>query len=220
MEKLIYSNKLRCDDDINDFVLEGYAHRSFENGRLRLENVLSKEEYDQKANYVLWCPVEFNDGIRIEWDFYPICEPTLCMMMFAAKGKDGESIFADGLKKRTGEYDCYLHGDINLYHLSYFRRNFPTERAFHTCQLRKSNGGHRLSAGGDPIPSVEDAISPYHLSISIKNGHIVFFINDLKVIDYIDDGKEYGEVLKGGKIGFRQMAPGVCEYSNLSVYEI
>ncbi len=220
MEKLIYSNPLATADDVKDFILEGKAYISFENNRLRLKNVLSKEEYGQLANYVFWCPIEFNDGIRMEWDFYPIYEPALCMMMFAAKNRDNGDIFSPDLTERTGEYNCYLHGDINLYHLSYFRRNFPEERAFHICQLRKSNGGHKLASGGDPIPSVEDCQSPYHLSLSVKEGHIVFYINDLKVIDYIDNGATFGEILKGGKIGFRQMAPAICEYANFKVYEI
>ena len=47
-----------------------------------------------------------------------------------------------------------------------------------------------------------------------------FAINDLTVFLWQDDGEEYGEVLGGGKIGFRQMAPMVGEYSNLKVYEI
>ena len=35
-----------------------------------------------------------------------------------------------------------------------------------------------------------------------------------------DDGEEYGAVLGGGKIGFRQMAPLIGEYSDLKVYEL
>ena len=53
-----------------------------------------------------------------------------------------------------------------------------------------------------------------------KNGKIDFIINDLTVFSWQDDGSTYGEVLGGGKIGFRQMAPMIGEYSNLRVYEI
>jgi len=37
------------------------------------------------------------------------------------------------------------------------------------------------------------------------------------VFDWRDDGKTYGELLTGGKIGFRQMAPLIAEYANLKV---
>ncbi len=220
MEKLIYENPLMTEEDVKDFVLEGEAHITFENQRMRLKNKLDFEIFEQKANYVFWCPIEFPNSVKIEFDFFPIQEPGLCMLMFAAKGAKGEDIFQEGLLKRTGEYDCYLHGDINLYHLSYFRRMYDTERAFHICQLRKSNGGHKLEAGGDPIPNIKDCINPYHITLIKKDGHILFYINDLKVIDYVDNGVDFGEALTNGKIGFRQMASTIAEYSNLKVYEI
>ena len=83
LEHLIYENKLACQEDIQGFVLEGKAYLTFENNHLRMKNILSREEHDQLANYVLWCPVEFPDNIRIEWNFHPIQEPGLCMMMFS-----------------------------------------------------------------------------------------------------------------------------------------
>ena len=109
---LIYENKLTSKEDIKDFILEGEAAITFPQGRMRLENKLAAEE-GQKANYVLWCPEEFPSDIMITWDFYPIREPGLCMMFFAAKGKEGKDIFDSSLQKRTGEYIQYHHGDIN-----------------------------------------------------------------------------------------------------------
>jgi hypothetical protein len=135
--ELIYSNTLSSEEDIKDFVLEGEASISFNNGCMRMQNKLAAEN-GQKANYVLWCPVDFPDNIRIEWDFKPIEEPGLCILFFAAKGINGESIFDNSLKDRTGEYPQYHHGDI----------------------------------------------------------------------------------LTGGKIGFRQLAPLIAEYANLKVYKI
>ena len=99
---LIYENKLTSKEDIKDFILEGEAEITFPQGRMRLENKLAAEE-GQKANYVLWCPEEFPSDIMITWDFYPIREPGLCMMFFAAKGKEGKDIFDSSLQKRTGE---------------------------------------------------------------------------------------------------------------------
>ncbi|MBR0365384.1 MAG: DUF1961 family protein, partial [Clostridia bacterium] len=52
------------------------------------------------------------------------------------------------------------------------------------------------------------------------NGRIEFAINELIVFSWPDDGEEYGAVLGGGKIGFRQMAPMIGEYSNLKVYQL
>ena len=127
--KLIYENPLSTPEDVKDFVLEGKAVISFENGRLRMENQLSEVE-GQKANYVYWCDREFPENIRIEWGFLPVREPGLAMMFFAAKGRDGEDIFDPSLDVRNGEYKMYHHGDIDAFHVSYFRRKEPDENIF------------------------------------------------------------------------------------------
>jgi hypothetical protein len=217
--ELIYNNPLSCKDDIKDFILEGKASISFENGHLRMQNKLSADN-GQKANYVLWCPVDFPDNIRIEWDFKPIEEPGLCILFFSATGFNGESIFDDKLNKRTGEYPQYHHGDINAFHVSYFRRKEPDERQFHTCNLRKSYGFNLVAQGADPIPDTADVSAMYHIAVVKRGNTVKFIINDLEVFEFIDDGHTYGDILAGGKIGFRQLAPLIAEYANFKVYKI
>ncbi len=39
-----------------------------------------------------------------------------------------KTLFDPSLAPRAGEYNQYHHGDINAYHLSYFRRKQPDER--------------------------------------------------------------------------------------------
>lgn len=214
--KILYENKLDSNETVADFRMEGDGAVSFPQGRMRLESTRDADE-GQKANLVFWCPEDFPDNISIEWDFWPIREPGLCIMFFGAKGRNGEDLFDPNLQPRTGEYNLYHSGDINAYHVSYFRRRWAQERAFHTANLRKSYGFHLVAQGADPIPSVLDAEAPYHIRINQYSGRIQFFINDLLIFDWQDDGEEYGPVLGGGKIGFRQMAPLIGEYANLKV---
>jgi hypothetical protein len=215
----LYDNPLREMADVKDFRLEGEAAVSFPLGRMRLENRRDPSE-GQQSNFVFWCNRDFPSDIAVSWDFWPIREPGLCILFFAAKGRQGEDIFDPGLAPRTGVYDQYHHGDINAYHVSYFRRRYEEERAFHTCNLRKSYGFHMVEQGADPIPSVSDCRSPYHVSMYKYREHIRFYINDLLVFHYRDDGETYGPVLESGKIGFRQMAPLIAEYANLKVHSI
>ncbi len=217
--KLIYSNRFSSNNDIKDFALGGKAIISFPDGRMRMQNKLPPE-LKQRANFVLWCPENFPANISVRWKFKPIKEPGLCILFFAAKGLNGESIFDDSLQKREGIYKTYHSGDINTYHISYFRRKHPKERAFHTCNLRKSKGFHMVAQGADPIASTADVVDSYKLRLDKLEGHISFFINELKVLEWMDNGKQFGSVLGSGKIGFRQMAPLVAEYSNLEVYTI
>ncbi len=217
--ELIYENPLASEADIRDFVLEGEAAVTFPQGRMRLENKLSAEE-GQKANYVLWCPEEFPSDVMITWDFYPIREPGLCMMFFAAQGKNGKELFDSSLQKRTGEYVQYHHGDINAFHVSYFRRKEADERAFHTCNLRKSYGFYLTAQGGDPIPDAADAKPPYHIAVLKKGNEVRFYINEMEIFCFADDGETWGPLLGGGKIGFRQLAPFIGEYADLKVYRL
>ena len=220
MEKnLIYCNPLSCAEDVKNFVMEGSAEVYFENGKMRMRNALDAG-MGQKSNFVYWCDKDFPSDIMIEWDFRPIEEPGLCIMFFSAKGCNGEDLFDKSLAPRDGQYNLYHSGDINAYHISYFRRRWEDERAFHTCNLRKSKGFYLTAQGADPIPNCEDSYESYHLRITKYNGLIEFAVNDLTVFSWQDDGKEYGEVLGGGKIGLRQMAPLIGEYSNLKVYEL
>ncbi len=217
--ELIYENPLACEDDVKDFVLEGKANISFENGVMRMENAISAAE-GQKANYVFWCDREFPDNIMITWKFKPVKEPGLAILFFAAKGKKGESIFDKSLAERTGEYVLYHHGDINAFHVSYFRRKEPDERAFHTCNLRKSYGFHLVTQGADPIPDAADASDFYELKVVKKTDRVEFYVNDLLSFAFDDDGKTYGDFLTDGRIGFRQLAPMIGEYSDLKVYKL
>lgn len=215
--KLLYENGLTCIQDIKDFRLEGSAKITFPNGRMRMENDMD-EGLGQKANYVLWCPEEFPADIYVEWEFQPIREPGLCMFFFAAKGRDGKDLFDNILAPRTGEYVQYHHGDINAFHVSYFRRKELDERSFHTCNLRKSYGFHLVAQGADPIPDVADVKEAYHIAMAKKGATVQFYINELEIFRFVDDGITYGDLLGGGKIGFRQLAPLVGEYANLKVY--
>jgi hypothetical protein len=216
---LIYENPLAAEPDIAGFRLEGDAAISFPQGRMRMENRRDPAE-GQKANFVHWCPEDLPADIAVSWDFWPIREPGLGILFFAAIGIKGQDLFDPGLAPRTGEYNTYHHGDINAFHISYFRRKHPRERAFHTCNLRKSYGFHMVAQGADPLPSVQDAQPPYHIQLIKCGPEVAFHIDDLPLLRFVDDGQTYGPPLGGGKIGFRQMAPLIAEYANLQVHAV
>ncbi|MEK4063447.1 MULTISPECIES: DUF1961 family protein [unclassified Paenibacillus] len=213
----IYHNPLASTSDIAGFQMEGEGALSFPLQRMRLESTISAEA-GQKANVVLWCPEEFPADIAVSWKFRPLREPGLAILFIAAKGKGGKDLFDPALARRTGEYDQYHHGQMDTYHISYFRRRWVEEREFHTCNLRKSYGFHLVAQGADPLPSVSDMTESYRMLV-VKRGPVLSFaINELPVFTWIDDGDTYGPLLTGGKMGFRQMAPLIAEYSDLTVY--
>jgi hypothetical protein len=213
---IIYENPFAAPDDVSEFRLEGDAAITFPQGRMRMENLRDPAE-GQAANFVFWCPEDLPADIAVSWQYWPIREPGLSMTWISAKGRHGEDIFDPSLPERTGEYPQYMRGAINALHCSYFRRKHPTERCFQTCNLRKSHGFHLVCQGADPLPSVPDADPPYDIQLIKCGPHVIFSINELRLFHWVDDGETYGPILGGGKMGFRQMAPLIAEYANLTV---
>ncbi len=214
---LIYENPLSSPESLRDFILEGKALTSFPENNLRLENAESAQ-LGQKANYVLWCKHVFPADLLLEIDFRPVREPGLAMLFFSASGRSGCGLFDPSLSPRTGEYSQYHHGDIDAFHLSFFRRKEKDERSFHTCNLRKSYGFYLVAQGADPIPDAADADGFYTLSLMKQGPEIRFAVNGLELLSFHDDGSRYGPRLGGGCIGLRQLAPMVGEYRNLRVF--
>jgi len=221
--ELIYANGLTCQADIDGWRMEGDGAVSFPLGRMRMEGTRDPSE-GQAANIVHWCDRHLPDNVVISWDFRPLHEPGLAILFFAARSRDGGDVMDPSLPPRSGQYEQYHHGAINALHVSYFRRKFPPERAFTTCNLRKSHGFHLVAQGADPIPSVPDAQPPYHIELVKAGPHVAFSIGQsgnppIQLFHWIDDGRSTGPVLTEGKIGFRQMTPLIAEYANLAVHE-
>lgn len=218
MGDLIYKNALASERDTERFVMEGDGAATFPLGRMRLESVRELSE-GQTANIVFWCPEPFPDGVAISWSFRPIREPGLAILFFAARGRGGEHVLDPALAARCGPYEQYHHGDIDAYHVSYFRRMYASERRFRTCNLRKSYGFHLVAQGADPLPSVADCDQPYRLQLIKCGKDIRFSIDGLTIFHYADD-ESFGPVWGCGSIGFRQMAPLIAEYSDLQVHRV
>ena len=217
-----YHNALTTPAMIADWVIEGPAHLAQgESGILLSSSSASASDDDEGddpdgAHFTVWCPEYFGDDIRVDWEFRPVSEPGLAMLFFAAHGHSPGGLFSPEQHPRDGRYPQYHSGDLNALHVSYFRHKWVDERAFRTCNLRKSAGFHLVAQGADPLPPTEDAVGFYRLAIEKRGPDVAFFINDLPIFAWHDDGI-LSPVLAGGHVGLRQMAPLVAEYRNFSV---
>lgn len=216
----IYYNPLKTAADVKDWVMEGQVGLDFDTGAMRMRNLTSADK-GQEANFVFWCPEVFPDDIEIRWTFTALQEPGLCILFFAARGLlpgGGDCHVLDKrLKPRTGVYDQYTKSDVSALQIAYFRRRWPEERAFHLCNLRRAPGFELLAQGADPLPDVKDAAPPYRMRLRKSRAGVAFFINDLKVVEWVASGDH----LPGqGSVGFRQMAPLVAAYSELEVFKL
>lgn len=215
--ELIYANPLKAAADVAKFKMEGDAKVDFPNGRMQLSALRDAAE-GQASNFVFWCPEIFPDHVEISWNFWPLKEPGLCILFFAAGGVNGEHILSPKLKARAGIYDQYTKSDVKALQISYYRRRWEEERAFHLANLRYAPGFELLAQGADPLPDVEDARPPYRIKIRKSEASVAFTINDLPVVNWT--GAADRQWPTGGSIGFRQMAPLVAEYADLEVRRI
>jgi hypothetical protein len=213
----LYGNPLAGPSDVAGWVAEGPLTLNVHEGALELSGSLDDEEFGDHAHWTFWCPEEFPDGIRISWEFMPLAEPGLAMLFFAAAGQGGKGLFPPELAPRTGYYPQYHSGDIDALHVSYFRHKYQSERAFRTCNLRKSAGFELVAQGADPLPPVDDAVDFYRLEVVKDGPRVAFSINGLPLFEWHDPSDK---VLGAGRIGFRQMAPLRAAYRNLVVEKI
>ena len=78
-----------------------------------------------------------------------------------------------------------------------------------------------VAQGADPIPTAKyRSEEPYMIKVVKATNQVLFYINDLEIFRFDDDGTTYGDYITDGYIGFRQKVPLEAEYANLKVYKI
>lgn len=208
---LLYSNSLASKANVSDWIMEGAGQVEFTNGWMKM---FSPKE---KGHSVFWCPQDFPENFIAEWEVQNLhTEAGLCIVFFAAKGLKGDDIFAPSLPKRKGVFKQYTNGAIANYHISYYA-NGKTDEGREIANLRKNNGFRLVQSLEPGIPVQSNAI--HKIQLVKQAGKILLYIDARKVIDWQDDGQQYGKILKGGKIGFRQMKWTQFGYRNFNVWE-
>jgi len=194
-----------------DWVLEGKASARIENKRLVLKN--------DASHLVFWNTREFPSDMLVEFGVSP-ADPNngLNIVFFAAKGRDGGSIFDLSQPMRDGEFRTYHSGEINCYHVSYWAIT-STGEARGTANIRKNHGFHLVSMGSDLIAG--QGPGPHRIRILKLGNKITVEANGKIEVRFEDDGKTFGPVWKEGRIGLRQMQhTGQCSYTHFKVWAV
>lgn len=206
-ETLIYKNAFdKGQDDWlsemrEDWVMEGKGIAECGSGCLALRSELFTVPRDEDGHFNLWLKRDFPANVAFEWEFrYP--EPGdegLAIIMWAARGRDGEDIFDPALPARRGEVMSDMtSGAINCYHTSYIARGRKE------ANLRKNHGFHLLTHGHDL--SVVSQPDEWHVvRLEHYRNAITLLFDGRESYRYVDDGAVGGPPIDtGGKFGFRQ----------------
>ncbi len=97
-------------------------------------------------------------------------------------------------------------------------KNGKDKPAREISHLRKKSGISKVQTGEPGIPVQSSAI--HKMKLINDGAHIVMFVDEQKIIDWTDDGTEYGPVLEDGKIGLRQMKWTHFRYRNFKVWDL
>ncbi len=170
-----------------------------------------------RGHTVLWLRKELPERFLAEWEFQPLGERGLCIVFFAARGRNGEGIFDPALQKREGEFPLYHSGDIDCYHISYYAHTPETPGRL-TSNLRKNHGFH-LVANGPPGVSAHGR-GWHRVQLRKEGARIRLAVEGRQIIDFTDDGQTWGPTLGGGHFGLRQMVWTVAAYRALRIYEL
>jgi hypothetical protein len=210
---LIYENSLANGNNMKDWLIEGPAKVEFKNNWMHM---FSPEE---EGHHVLWCPKDFPSSFIAEWELQnQETDAGLCIVFFSAQGNNGESIFDTKFPERNGVFKQYTKSKyFNNYHISYYA-NGKDFRAKGVAHLRKNSGFHKVQLGELGIPENSDKV--HKIRLVKDGGHITCFVDQHKIIDWFDDGQEYGKVLNEGKIGLRQMEWTHFKYRNFKVFNL
>ena len=221
---LIYENSFAMSQDewltemSNNWIMEGKGIAECNNGYLTMRSEIFTVSRDKDGHFNFWLKQDFPANVAFEWEFnYAVPgDQGLAIIIWAAKGRNGEDIFDPSLPLRRGAVMSDMHsGAINCYHTSYIARSRKT------ANLRKNYGMHLLTDGHD-ISTVSKPNEWHTVRLEQYNGMITLFFDGQQAYQYNDDGRIGGSPIEtGGKLGFRQqnnLYQG--NYRNLKVYEL
>jgi len=211
--ELLHENPFDDPATIADWRMEGPGMPEVIDGRLSLQTALAKSN---TGSFVYWMPPDLPESFIAEWDITPVRAGGLCIIFFCARGRDGQDIFDPSMPERDGAFNQYTKGEVNCYHISYFRNTCTT---YPNCNLRKNSGFYLVDIGPDFVTCEAGVTS--HVTLIKNKDHVMMLTNGFVSIDFLDDGATFGPVHGSGKIGFRQMGhTGQCFYDNLRVHAV
>ena len=209
--KVVYESLLADAAATPGWRMEGPGAVAFDDGWMVMS---SQRPTGPEGHIVHWCPADVPDRFVADWEIQLRSPQGLCIVFFAAAGPRGEDIFSPELPKRTGAFTQYTRGAIDCYHISYVA-NTPNQPGRITSNMRR-NAGFHLVANGPPgiAPGSQDV----HAVRLIKDdAHMQLSVDGRVIIDFTDDGRQYGPVLGDGRIGFRQMQWTTAGYRGLRI---
>jgi hypothetical protein len=206
--KVIYENAFNKPLKKDDWKLEGPATMKVEDGRLVVRNTDHVTFWLKKK-----CPRDFVAA----WDVQPSQVEGLCIVFISANGQGGKDLFDPTLKKRTGQFNQYVRGDLRSYHFSYYAGTRGSANA------RKNPGLYMMGMCRDIIGEQIQAgkKGPWRVAVARRGPRIDVSIDGRRLITLNDKADIWGPMHGAGYLGLRQMKRSkMVRYDNLVIREL
>lgn len=210
--ELLYESSLAEAESVRSWRMEGPGETDFKDGWMHMQSP------GEKMHHVFWCPERFPESFVAQWQVRNHnVDAGLLIVFFAAAGEDDDqSIFHEDLPERDGDFKQYTRrGHLRSYHISYYA-NAAHNPDRQQTNLRKNDGFHLVSEGPEGIPTQSEEV--HTITLAKQGPHIRLWVDDKKVIDWTDKGKQGGEPHGDGFIGLRQMKWSHFAYRNFRVW--
>lgn len=210
--ELLYSTSMENASSIDGWKMEGPGEIVFNDGWMEM---YSPEE---KMHHVFWCPEAFPSSFIAQWSMQNLkTEAGLCIVFFAANGLKGQDVMDPSLPPRDGTFSQYNNDQLTNYHISYYA-NTPNLPDRPVARLRKNPGKNIVYEGPPGIAAKSGAI--HQVTLIKDEAHIQLYVDNRKIIDWVDDGAVNSGFLGAGKIALRQMQWTHFRYRDFKVWGI
>jgi len=210
--ELLYSTSMGTASSIEGWKMEGPGEIVFKDGWMEMYSP------GEKMHHVFWCPEAFPSSFIAQWTMQNLkTEAGLCIVFFAANGLQGQDVMDPSLPPRDGTFSLYNNDQLTNYHISYYA-NTPKLPDRPVARLRKNPGKNIVYEGPPGIAAKSEAI--HQVTLIKDEAHIQLYVDDRKIIDWVDDGAVNGSSLGAGKIALRQMQWTHFRYRDFKVWRI
>lgn len=174
-----------------------------------------KKGYDPLQVYI-WLTTPYEGDVSISYEFKPLKNGGLSLLMTNACGMQGENFLADHPKRTTGSMSVVCWENVRNYHWEYFRevRDARQDAASHV--LMKNPWFHPLHYSCDPQLL---KINQWHqISWEKKGNHVQGAIDGKTIFDFEDDSDpNHGASTSCGTIAIRCMIETSMLFRNLKI---
>lgn len=220
----IFSQQLIFEDTfengLNHWVIEKWKNDivnvDIQNGEL---HVLTKKGVD---GVMIWNnAVVLPENFKFEYDFTPVSASGFFLIFFCQQYHAGADIlsrldsipsFATADDLPVTLFNKYVHWKIDGYHISY-RRNQTAD-----CNFRKNTGLQLLRK--QQLNYLLPQNKMVHIVLTKQGSRFVLKVDNNIYMDYTDDGRSFGPVLEGGRIGLRQVYDSEGNYDNVKLWDL